>query len=761
MSLRPFTDSAMAKLAAEHGWPTVDERFLTEGYRLTQGNPLLVHELFGYAQRMNVQPTAQGAMRLSLLRPPRLMQHLRNRLTELGPFARDAIMALALFGDNGASLTEIAAALDADEDQAFAAVTQGVRAALVLDEGPIRLASPFTGHLLSEMLSAQDREAGHAKIAEVLTGRGLAPSRAAHHLLQVRPSRNRLTIRVLSEAAKESLADGRPRYAVRLLRRALDEGLENSPGESQIVELQRTLLPQLGLAELLAGKPQATHTLQKAASVHITSEIAAHLHIASVEIQGSNSVGHATIQTDDDAIYSSVYLHAAQAYAGIFQPVDQVAALQPVGPIASPESAGSARCLLRLVTLMTDLSHGKWSAARELEAHRLGEALADRVDDVFAQRALWLSALLLLIRGRLSAARRVLDASGGRRGEQDPGIGALSAVTAYGQGRLEEASELAQAVLDDAVLGDHSPNLVATTAWTRLATTVLAQVMLERGEYAQAKMLLEPGRDELPATKDLLSTAYFEACARFHVEQGKHEQGLDDLRRVHRVAEGRLRLRPLISWQHVAASLIEAGRSSEAAALLTREKAITFSPRGVVEEAIFSRVEGLLLKPRGASELQRSVKLLDQAEEPFEILRSLLHAGAAYGRLGRKARSRQFLRQARKLAIEHGAHALEGRVRREEAVLNMTIEDNLSPQSTTWSALTQTESRIAALARDGMSNRAIATHYYVSVRTVEWHLSQVYRKLRVHSRHELRWALNETPKYSSFPSQKATDSTWP
>lgn len=758
MSLRPFTDSAMAQLAAEYGWPTVDERFLAEGYRLTQGNPLLVHELLGYAQRMNVEPTVQGAARLSLLRPPRLMQHLRNRLTELGPFTRDVIMALALFGDNGASLAEIAAVLDADEYRVFEAVTQGIRAALVLDEGPVRLASSLTGHLLSEMLSAQEREAGHARIAETLSCRGVARSRTAHHLLQVRPSRNLKTIRVLREAAEESLADGRPRHAIRLLRRALDEGLENSPGESQNAEVRRTLLPRLGLAELLAGAPQATQTLRNAASVHITSEIAAHLYLASVEVQGLKSVWKAAIQIETNLIHSSMYLHAAHAYAGIFRLIDQVAALQPVGPIASPESAGSARCLLRLVTLMTELSHGKWSATRELEARRLGEALADRVNDALAQRALWLSALLLLIRGRLSAARRVLNASQVHRGEQDPGIGALSAVTAYGEGRLEEASKLAQAVLDDAVFEGHTPHLESTTVWTRLAATVLAHVMLDRGEYAQAKMLLllEPGKEERPASRDLLSAAYFEACARCHAEQGEHEQGLSDLRRVHHVAEGRLRLRPLMSWQHVAASLVEAGRRSEAAALLRREQAIALSPRGVVEEAIFSRVEGLLLKHRGTPKLQRSVKLLDQAEEPLENLRSLLHAGVAYGRLGRRARSRQFLQQARKLAIEHGARALEGRVRREEAVLNMATGEVISPQYTTWSSLTKTEYRIATLARDGMSNRAIAAHHYISVRTVEWHLSQVYRKLRVHSRHELRWVLNGRPESSAPPSQAGT-----
>lgn len=56
-------------------------------------------------------------------------------------------------------------------------------------------------------------------------------------------------------------------------------------------------------------------------------------------------------------------------------------------------------------------------------------------------------------------------------------------------------------------------------------------------------------------------------------------------------------------------------------------------------------------------------------------------------------------------------------------------------------ALTICERRIAELAATGRHNGEIAADVSLSPRTVEWHLSRIYRKLGVRSRTELafRW----------------------
>jgi DNA-binding CsgD family transcriptional regulator len=56
-------------------------------------------------------------------------------------------------------------------------------------------------------------------------------------------------------------------------------------------------------------------------------------------------------------------------------------------------------------------------------------------------------------------------------------------------------------------------------------------------------------------------------------------------------------------------------------------------------------------------------------------------------------------------------------------------------------SLTASEDRVAALAAEGLTNREIAQRQFVTVKAVQWHLRNVYRKLEVGSRRELPAAL--------------------
>ena len=84
-----------------------------------------------------------------------------------------------------------------------------------------------------------------------------------------------------------------------------------------------------------------------------------------------------------------------------------------------------------------------------------------------------------------------------------------------------------------------------------------------------------------------------------------------------------------------------------------------------------------------------------------------------------------------------------GFARRAEAELATTGARARQRVPETVLALTPHEWRIATLVSEGSTNTEIGARLYISPRTVEYHLSKVFRKLGVSSRTELANALAE------------------
>ncbi len=92
------------------------------------------------------------------------------------------------------------------------------------------------------------------------------------------------------------------------------------------------------------------------------------------------------------------------------------------------------------------------------------------------------------------------------------------------------------------------------------------------------------------------------------------------------------------------------------------------------------------------------------------------------------------LRAAERYACREDLFPLQNRVR---SILERLGEEPHRIRSETLATLTPTEQAAARLAADGLTNRRIAGELDVSIKAVEWHLSNVYRKLGVPGRTRL------------------------
>jgi DNA-binding CsgD family transcriptional regulator len=151
----------------------------------------------------------------------------------------------------------------------------------------------------------------------------------------------------------------------------------------------------------------------------------------------------------------------------------------------------------------------------------------------------------------------------------------------------------------------------------------------------------------------------------------------------------------------------------------------------------------------GIELLRRSVSTLEHSPVRVELCRSLVELGAALRRSGNRAEARDHLDAAAALARRHEAKALERRALEELAAsgARRPRRELSGPES-----LTPSERRVAELAAAGTTNREIAQQLFVSLRTVETHLTHAYGKLEIKSRSELAGALGGDEEAAAEPS---------
>jgi DNA-binding CsgD family transcriptional regulator len=158
-----------------------------------------------------------------------------------------------------------------------------------------------------------------------------------------------------------------------------------------------------------------------------------------------------------------------------------------------------------------------------------------------------------------------------------------------------------------------------------------------------------------------------------------------------------------------------------------------------------ARCHGQLVDGDAAESLYReAIDRLGRTRVRVELGRAHLLYGEWLRRERRRADAREQLRTAHGMFTAMGVEAFARRAERE---LSASGENVRKREVESHTELTAQEARIAQLARDGVSNGEIGARLFMSRRTVEYHLSKVFAKLGINSRHELDLVLprEQTP----------------
>ncbi len=160
--------------------------------------------------------------------------------------------------------------------------------------------------------------------------------------------------------------------------------------------------------------------------------------------------------------------------------------------------------------------------------------------------------------------------------------------------------------------------------------------------------------------------------------------------------------------------------------------AIQTKPDVIIMDITMPKLNGIEATKRIKSLLPLTAILILTAYDNDQYVSALLEAGAA-GYLLKNVKGRELIDAVR--AVHAGESVLHPKIARK--VLNRFAVSGVKqePESAT-SILSERELEVLKLAAKGLSNREIAKKLFLSVRTVQAHLGNVFNKLDIGSRTE-------------------------
>ena len=734
----PLGRASIAVLARELHGLEPDEAFCAALESATGGNPLFIGAVLDAVAREGTSPTAEHVHRLPEIGAQGVSRDVGLRLARLPPEALALLRAASILGD-GTELRHAAALAGVEASDLGPAAATLARLDLLRREDPLEFFHPVVCRAVYETLDVVERDAAHRSAAELLLEAGVPPESAAAHLLRVAPQADVFVVSTLRQAAERSLAQGAAEAAVGYLTRALDEQMDPAARAEVLVEL--------GIAERRTNGPAAADHLR--AGLDLLADPARRGAVAL-------ELGRVLWFTDRIGDAVAVFERALGEVDRERDPdLDELLVAELISSAWSDKQTYPI-AEARIEELDLDELHGGLGSEVLLGTmahyeYRLGLRRERAIQ--LARRAL--APGNLLASGSLAFYYAVIALHGS--GLYDEAVSILDQAVAQARRRGDvfnvafmlmwrgksqtDRGDLRAAVADLREAIDLCVVHGMVVAWP-YNVGFLAHALLEHGDADEAARVIDQGGfpEQLPV--DQLHLVWFRLIrGRLRIETGSAERGVEELLLIGETA----RLFPhdnpsgvlWRSWAAVGLRLLD--RNEEAWALAEEELVLARRWGDPYAIGASLRVLGLVEGGEaGIGLLREAVEVLAGSQARLEHARALVDLGAALRRANQRTEARERLRKGVDLARTIGALGLAERANEEIAATGARPRKVLQ---TGLDALTASERRVAQLAADGMSNKEIAQTLFITIKTVELHLTSAYRKLDISSRAQLDNAL--------------------
>ncbi|MBB2943545.1 DNA-binding CsgD family transcriptional regulator [Actinoplanes lutulentus] len=681
------------------------------------------------ASRLHQASAGNPYVALALSKGQEARDWAAERLRELPDEVRATLLVAALATTPTPSLLLRAGRDDAERE------LRAATAAGIID-AKLRFTPPLLGQVLADETPAAERFAVHTALAVAATD----PIDALRHRALRTNRPDAAVAGALADAARRCAQRGADRTAAELYVLAADRCPHGLAADrlNWLVTAARTAIT--GGSPALARKAaDAVLTAQAAPPAHRVRARLVLIDLAGQDLAGMAETLAAALAEagDDTALLAPVRLRLTwQAFLmGDADRASQEARLSQEAAKAADDPTTEAMALSALAQILRTRGEPGWRDSLD-RALALPAAPAP---DWLHYGPQYTAARFALFDDRLDEARADLltllaVAEHDRIGEARVEVLRSLSEVATRAGRCQEALRYAHRAARAAQDAGLSPG----PTWYTAAVAELAG-----GSLAAAAGFARRGiRASEQESDGLYLRRNLHALGQAELRAGDTRSGVATLRRLRDSEAESGSADPMIVRWHadLAAGLAALGEHAEAAATLSRARAVAATIGAVPAlTGYLDRAAAIVQSESGraddAVELSTAAAhLFEQLRQPVEQAHALLVAGGAERRRRRYAAARVAIGAA--LALFMAADARPWAEETERALIRTETPDQ---------GLTSTELRIAAMVRDGASNREIASRLYLSVKTVEATLTRVYRKLGVRSRTQLlsRLAVSE------------------